>query len=838
MTGTREPAPPFEVVDLSGVCNLAWRAFHDRPAGVTDLLAGERSYRGIPFLVDGQPGGARVIALGGKVGEDLRIPIDRQAEHVAFAHCLREYDDSLDPGALCATYEVVLEGGEPVSVPIRILMEIGASDDPWGLHPRFARSDRQESLMPRYEGAWSEAGERQTEIEGGLSVDHFYLWAWTNPQPDRKIEAILIRPAGPRFAIGAITLGHLDEPLFYRAAKRFVRIELLERDDADKPFSLQVEVDRGVATYPHALPAGGAEPEDPHLPGFGEPRNHSSSPAYVGIAASPSANVTVRQGSEVLGSFRHADLESSERLQPGPRLRVELSDPGRNWVRTTVVDDRTGEPIPCRIHFRSPGGIPFQPHGHHSHIFSDLAPWNVDVGGDLQLGHATYAYIDGRCEGWLPRGDVVVDVARGFEYEPVRDVVRIEPGQRELSLRLTRSVDMAAEGYYSGDTHVHFLSTRGAHLEAAAEGLNVVNLLMAQWGHLFTSMEEFSGEPSVEHRGETIVYTGQENRQHSLGHLGLLGLTRPVMPWSSDGPDEAELGGNLETTLSHWADACHEQGGTVVLSHFPYPYTEGPALILTGRADAAEWLLQDPLGHRELYRYLNLGYRLPLVGGTDKMSSDTAVGLCRTYVRIPGNEPFTYESWCRNLKAGRTFMTTGPLLELQVEGHRPGDDVKLPDAGGTIEVFGRVRSIFPVDSLEIVMNGEVVARTGSGSGDGSLSIREQIAVDRHSWIAARCGGPAYFDGRRHVDSWERPIFAHTSPVYVAVGGPWEMFDPDQASVPLELLHGGVRYIREHSPQWPVDRVTHHHGRNDHLAYLEEPFLEAIDRLEGRLRRGR
>ena len=103
---------------------------------------------------------------------------------------------------------------------------------------------------------------------------------------------------------------------------------------------------------------------------------------------------------------------------------------------------------------------------------------------------------------------------------------------------------------------------------------------MAQWGHLFTSTEEFTGEPSVDHRGETIVYVGQENRQHTLGHLGLLGLKRPVMPWSSDGPDEAELGGNLETTLSRWADACHEQGGTVVLPHFPYPYCEGPALIV------------------------------------------------------------------------------------------------------------------------------------------------------------------------------------------------------------------------------------------------------------------
>jgi hypothetical protein len=334
------------------------------------------------------------------------------------------------------------------------------------------------------------------------------------------------------------------------------------------------------------------------------------------------------------------------------------------------------------------------------------------------------------------------------------------------------------------------------------------------------------------------VYVGQENRQHTLGHLGLLGLKRPVMPWSSDGPDEAELGGNLETSLSRWADACHEQGGMVVIPHFPSPYCEGPALIVTGRSDAVEWLVQEPRGHREFYRYLNMGYRLPLAGGTDKMSSDTAVGMCRTYVRIPEEEPFSYERWCRGLAAGRTFITTGPLIELQVEGVHPGDDVELPAAGGTVEVHARVRGVFPVHSLEIVMNGEVVARTERASGERSLSIREPIAVDRHSWIAARCGGPSYFDGPRHVDSWERPIFAHTSAVYLAVGGPWEMFDPEETAAPLALLRGGVRYIREHSPQWPSDHVTHHHGMADHLAYLEEPFREAIDLLEERLRRGR
>ena len=109
-------------------------------------------------------------------------------------------------------------------------------------------------------------------------------------------------------------------------------------------------------------------------------------------------------------------------------MKVELLDRGRNWVHVKVLDEDTGKPIPCRVHFRSPEGIPYQPHGHHSQLNSGMDNWHIDVGGDVRLGQVNYAYIDGTCQGWLPRGDVLVDVARGFEYEPLRQRVRIEPG--------------------------------------------------------------------------------------------------------------------------------------------------------------------------------------------------------------------------------------------------------------------------------------------------------------------------------------------------------------------------------------------------------------------------
>ena len=115
-------------------------------------------------------------------------------------------------------------------------------------------------------------------------------------------------------------------------------------------------------------------------------------------------------------------------------------------------------------------------------FFSNQPTWNVDIGGDVTLGQIAYAYIDGTCQGWLPRGRVLVDVARGYEYEPIRTWVDIEPGQQHLTLKLKRWIDMKAEGFYSGDTHVHFLSAQGSLTEAQAEDLNVVNLLQSQWG--------------------------------------------------------------------------------------------------------------------------------------------------------------------------------------------------------------------------------------------------------------------------------------------------------------------------------------------------------------------
>jgi hypothetical protein len=830
----------YQPLDLSEHYNAGTAWFNGALTPDAAPPLGRQALRGLPFLL-GESAARNVIAFG----DDMRdspvvIQVGVAARAMIVAHRVRR-TRIFDGGPVAdpvAEYVLRFRDGTIDRQPIRDRFEINVIPTRWGQLPFRSVPDRSDYLPSRYDGRYGTSGDRQSEAEQA-TARHWYLWVWNNPRPGQVVESIEIVPRGLPFGIGGITLSFADEYPIVREGARPVTISLIDPTDAERPFDLAIDVDRGTTTFPYSLPTGSSESfirDD--FAGWGEKTSETSANSYVEVAALSSATVSIKRAGETIGEFRWGDLLErgtlmTERPMAG-RARIEIADPGRNWVRTRVIDDATGRPIPCRVHFRSPEGIPYQPHGHHTHINGNLGTWHVDVGGDVRLGQISYAYVEGACEGWLPRGDVIVDVARGFEYEPLRQKIHIASGQQTLELRLKRWCDMNARRWFSGDTHVHFLSTQGSHLEAGGEDLNVVNLLLSQWGHLFTNTEEFLGRPTVSRDGRTIVYATQENRQHFLGHLTLLGLKDVVMPWCSDGPSEAEMGGTLEDTLSAWADRCHAQGGTVILPHLPAPNGEPAALIATGRVDGVEMLTHVPYNHLEYYRYLNCGYRLPLVGGTDKMSSEVPVGLYRTYVYIPPHQEFNYDNWCANLRAGRTFLSGGPLISLTVDGHDIGDTVTLPSSGGTVEVEASVESIFPVHVLEIVQQGRVVASAAEASGARRLSLKTRLKIDGHTWLAARAGGPGYDRSIPHHDEWARGVMAHTSPVYVASGGDWRLFDRDAAEYMLTLIDGSLSYIQDLAPRYAPGTVTHHHGEADHQAYLERPFHEARAALHRRM----
>lgn len=823
-------------IDLAPMCNVGedWVVLTDETWSRYSF--GLSTMRGIPFLV-GSPDD-RLMGFGeGGYTDAVEIAVGRKVEWLVFAHQLLEsrLDVGEPVGQTVATYRMRYANGDEADVAIRERFQISTVPVRTGQLPFLAVPDEQDRLHPERYGPWGDTGFRQTEVIPGQPRT-FVLWAWRNPEPDRLLETILVDPGELAFLIGGVTASSLEEDPFGREPAMLVRVNSPPaQTSAPNLACIRLEVDRGVASYVRPLlhDSFSSFISDP-VKGWGEPRSASSASfGYARVVAVPSATLTLSDDTKSVASASWVDVKSGATTDED--RTIEMLSNEKNWVHVHVVDDVTGEPIPCRVHFRSEDGVPHQPHGHHNHLISHDhdGTWHIDVGGDVLLGNVVYAYIDGSCQGWLPRGTVGVDIARGFEYEPIRTEVTIRPGQRDLTFRLRRWVNMNEEGWYSGDPHVHFLSTYGALFEGQAEDLNVVNLLQAQWGHLFTGIEEPLGRPVTTPDGKTVVYTSQENRQHLLGHLSLLGLKRPIMPWGSDGPAEGELGGSLETTLGHWADEAHAQGGTVILAHHGMPTGEQAALIATGRAEAAEMIEHDMHKHIEYYRYLNAGYRMPLAGGSDKMTAEHLVGLYRTYVNIPHEEGFSYENWCGNLRLGRTFISGGPILWFQVEGAAIGDTIHLGRDGRTVEVQAEAESVLPIHTLQVILNGRVVAASESRDGARRLEVREAVRIDQDSWLAARVGGPGYWQPARHNDGRRRGVMAHTSPIYATLGDDWEMKDLGTAHHMRALLAAQVGYIEERSRQFPQGTVAHHHGEEDHHSFLLRPFREAIEALEAR-----
>jgi hypothetical protein len=184
-----------------------------------------------------------------------------------------------------------------------------------------------------------------------------------------------------------------------------------------------------------------------------------------------------------------------------------------------------------------------------------------------------------------------------------------------------------------------------------------------------------------------------------------------ITPMTTGGPDESALGDPVAALLTEWASQCHRQGGLVVVPHFPNPRAEHAASIVLGEVDAVEMTSWgnlysgiDPYSLADWYRYLNCGYLMAAVGGTDKMSAGTAVGTVRTYAHLADGQPFTYEAWMGAVRRAETFVTYGPLLEFFVDGNPMGSRMSLPSTGGTLDIT------WQVSSVTIPMTGSFQAR--------------------------------------------------------------------------------------------------------------------------------
>jgi hypothetical protein len=484
--------------------------------------------------------------------------------------------------------------------------------------------------------------------------------------------------------------------------------------------------------------------------------------------------------------------------------------PGDVRIGLSIRDER-GRPTGLRLRVTDSSGRTFAPLGHLPRPDgSSRAAGNLVLGDGEETPYEVHAlaYDGARID--LPPGRYLFEARKGFEYEPVSREVEITsaPGQT-VALPLRRFADFEAMGWYPGDTHVHFPGPSGIRYEMECEGLRVCSLLALKNGYRdpprpgdghFWNVEHFSPKLLPVSDARHFVKTGEEFRHGLLAHLIFQNLKSLVWPMSTGGLRESGVGGYDWPLMIHAADEARRQRALVTWAHWPYPSMEAPLDIALGRIDSLDILTTgSPFEHHpslvEIYKmrgpraystppiemyyhYLNCGVRLAVSAGSDKMGLNPPMGSARTYVKTQG--PLSYESWVEGIRRGRTFISNYPLLELSVDGRIPGGTLKLAPGRRGLKVKARARSIEPYEVLEIVLNGEVVASARPTGIFFDAAIDRIIEVERGGWIAARAHGPKmlpYGQG-----SWKMPVFAHTSPVYLAMPG-----RPPRATASAEIL---------------------------------------------------
>jgi hypothetical protein len=415
----------------------------------------------------------------------------------------------------------------------------------------------------------------------------------------------------------------------------------------------------------------------------------------------------------------------------------------------------------------------------------------------------------------LPEGYYTIAYTGGPEYlTHTKELAVDDKGPAELSLQLERWIDPARYGWYSGDHHVHAAGCshyqnptegvlpRDMIRQILGEGLNIGSVLT--WGpDYYYQKQFFSGHDDALSASNRLMHYDLEVSgfpSSHAGHIVLLGLKEQDYP----GTKRIEDWPTWDLPIFRWAKS---QGAVVGFAHSGWglevmskdlPTYEMPGFDGIGAneyiVDVTQPGLVDFISSVDTpyvwelsiwYHALNVGFRTRIAGETDfPCIYDQRVGIGRTYTKL--EDGVSYSKWLVALKAGRSYVSDGKshLMDFQVSGALVGagdSEVRLA-APGRVHAQVKVAAYLPVipnESIrgkrydekpywdverarigdtrevpvELVVNGEAVARKNVLADGQARDVAFDVAIDKSSWIAVRI-----------LPS------AHTNPIFALVGG--------------------------------------------------------------------
>lgn len=361
------------------------------------------------------------------------------------------------------------------------------------------------------------------------------------------------------------------------------------------------------------------------------------------------------------------------------------------------------------------------------------------------------SYADGEFTDQVRPGNYSLIVAKGPEYRVESRLISVRPSglNEPIVVRLRRAYDLPAKGWYSGDGHVHMARDRNDNARLlqflAAEDVHVSNLLRADnIGARYYEQYKF-GRLGRSAKGRYSIVPGVESPRTAIaGHVIALNPKRA-------------LNAAQDYLLYNRFLAAYQRDGAITgFAHVgadEFRASLGLALEAPlGGVDFVEIFQNGRLGTQLWYELLSLGFRVAPSAGSDFPYYDQP-GAVRNYVAMDRSR--SVDSWFSGLKAGRTFVTNGPIPMLQIDGRQLGETISL-DKPRSVPVVASVElnpDFGKVASIELIVCGTIVAELDPNQGP---EYRFSLPLSESGWIALRVSGT-------------NSTAAHTAPIYVYAG---------------------------------------------------------------------
>lgn len=421
-------------------------------------------------------------------------------------------------------------------------------------------------------------------------------------------------------------------------------------------------------------------------------------------------------------------------------------------VAITVRDKKSGQPVPCRIHLKDAAGKAHRP--------ADLPFW------------FDHFVCPGTASLELDAGKYAIEIERGPEYSRVASTLEIKGNATTFIFEIERRIDLAAAGWWSGDLHVH-RPVADMELLMRAEELHVAPVITWWNRRNLWDMKKLPENPLVRFDGNRFyhVMAGEDEREGgALLYFHLrkpLAIASPSREYPSPMKYVAEARLNegvwIDIEKPFWWDVplwlASGQMNSIGLANNHMCRDRMSETEAWGKPRLVE-RLPAPLGNgfwtQDIYYHvLNAGLRLPPSAGSASGVLPNPVGYNRVYVHV-GSE-LKHDKWWEGLRAGRSFLTNGPLLRVEANGKLPGH-VFRADAGQelNLDVRAALMTPEPIRYLEIIQNGKVERKVLEGSSNGSIGT---VIFKESGWFLVR----AITDNKKTFR------FASTAPFYVEIG---------------------------------------------------------------------